>query len=48
VPECLEAELQNRYAQPHVSCIKGASHVPFISHEEDFIARLISIAERFR
>ena len=48
VPASLAAVLSQEYHQPHVILNADASHAPFISHREDFLRQLVSIAQNLR
>jgi len=48
VPATLAQELTQQYQQENVVLHEYASHAPFMSHREDFVAQLIKIAERRR
>jgi pimeloyl-[acyl-carrier protein] methyl ester esterase len=48
VPEDLADTLRNEFKQEHVVVYEKASHAPFISHTEEFLQQLLSIAEDVR
>jgi len=48
VPEELAQVLQTKFKQDNVQLYEKSSHAPFISQRDDFIKRLISIAENLR
>jgi len=48
VPAGLAQVLKEDYAQDHVLMNVQASHAPFISHEDEFIKQLLTVAEDLR
>lgn len=48
VPAQLATVLRQQYAQKNVMLYPQASHAPFISHTDDFVKQLISIAQQQR
>ena len=48
VPVELAQVLQQQYGQQNVELFPQASHAPFISHSEEFVKRLINIAQQQR
>ncbi len=48
VPAALASQLQQQYKQHDVILHPQASHAPFVSHPDDFIKQLISMAEAIR
>ena len=48
VPAALAQELKQQYQQKNVVLHEHASHAPFMSHRDDFVAQLIKIAEQRR
>lgn len=48
VPKELALVLQQKYGQKNVLLHPDASHAPFISHREDFVKQLVSIARQQR
>ncbi len=48
VPSSVAKALQEDYGQKNVVVNAKASHAPFISHQNDFIKQLLSIAEQLR
>jgi len=48
VPASLAQQLQQKYQQSDVLVHEKASHAPFVSHSDDFIKHLISMAEVIR
>jgi len=48
VPVALAQELTQQYQQDNVILHEHASHAPFMSHRDDFVAQLIKIAEQRR
>jgi len=48
VPATLAQELVLQYQQENVVLHEHASHAPFMSHSDDFVAQLIKIAEQRR
>ncbi len=48
VPAALAQELTQQYQQENVVLLEHASHAPFMSHRDDFVAQLIKIAEQRR
>ena len=48
VPASLAEVLMREYDQQDVTLNAGASHAPFISHREDFLRQLVSVAQNLR
>ena len=48
VPATLATVLSEEFGQADVVLNSGASHAPFISHREDFLQQLLSIAQNLR
>ena len=48
VPASLAEILVRDYVQQDVTLNAGASHAPFISHREDFLQQLVSVAQNLR
>ena len=48
VPASLAEVLRQEYGQQHVILNAGASHAPFISHRDDFLRQLVSVAQNLR
>lgn len=48
VPATLAAQLSSRYGQSNIVLNPHASHAPFLSHEEEFVSQLVSVAQQYR
>ncbi|PCJ86967.1 MAG: pimeloyl-[acyl-carrier protein] methyl ester esterase [Thiotrichaceae bacterium] len=48
IPAALAQQLKLQYQQENVLVLESASHAPFMSHGDEFVAQLIKIAEQRR